>query len=98
MRRPSCVEGVGARSSLTVHLQDGSDHPGQLFGLLGQRARSPQAFLVTGGSSLRGRPHFQVPRAGFKKQKNRRKSFPKFSDILGLVTLLSTLSREGKLR
>lgn len=46
-------------ASLTVNLQDGSDSPAELLGLLGQRGRSPLVFL----EASRGHSGFNVSRA-----------------------------------
>lgn len=56
-----------AERSLTVDLQDGSDSPCELLRLLGERGRSPGAFLVTRREALRRRPDFNV--SGAEKHK-----------------------------
>lgn len=50
-------------SSLTVDLQDGSDGPGELLRLLGERGRSPGSLLVARREGLRRRSDFNVPGA-----------------------------------
>ena len=50
--------------SLTVHLQDGSDGPGEVLGFLRERGHRPGALLVARGEALGPGAHLRLSRAG----------------------------------
>lgn len=60
---------VSRQSSLTVHLQDGSDSPCELLRLLGERGRSPGSLLVASRDALRRRTDLYISGAA-KEQKD----------------------------